>query len=169
MNAVEGFSSVVGIDPSLTATGIATVAAVTTINTGRKRGMERLAYIENVVFASVLPGELVVIEGYSHGSQHNSHAMGELGGVIRLDLWKRGVRYIDVAPLRLKKYATGKGLADKTAVVVAARDRLGYDGTNDNEADALWLRAIGMDLIGDPLCDLPQVNRSAIAELRELI
>ena len=39
----------------------------------------------------------------------------------------------------LKKFATGKGNADKSAMIEAARQKLGYQGNSDDEADALWL------------------------------
>lgn len=39
----------------------------------------------------------------------------------------------------IKQLATGKGNAGKPEVIKAAQLRLGYQGSDDNEADALWL------------------------------
>lgn len=44
-----------------------------------------------------------------------------------------------VNPSTLKKHATGDGRAKKDKVVAAARERLAWNGTDDNEADALWV------------------------------
>lgn len=70
-----------------------------------------------------------------------------------------------VPPATLKTYATGKGNADKVQMVVAARDRLGYEGTNDNEADAMWLNALAYHLAGQPIVDLPRTHLRALAKL----
>lgn len=158
--------SVVGLDLSLTATGIAGLAGATSTVKTRTRGMERLDVITDAVLNAANLAGLVCIEGYSFGSlASQAHALGELGGVVRWSLWRSGIEYLDVPPSTLKTYATGKGNAGKVDVVIAARDRLGYEGTDDNEADALWLRALGLDLLGSPLVKLPQTHRRALDKL----
>lgn len=160
---------VVGLDLSLTATGVATSDGSWIVKPGKLRGPERLATIRDFVAAAVLdepvPVDLVVIEGYAYGRNNNREILGELGGVIRLLLWENDVRYLDVPPSTLKMYATGKGNAGKTEVVIAARERLGYSGHDDNEADAMWLYALGCDLLGQPLVKLPQTHRRALEKL----
>ena len=159
-------SAVVGLDLSLTATGIARTDGTTTTIRSKARGMERLDVITDVALCAVNLCDLVCIEGYSYGSRSSqAHALGELGGVVRHELWKNGHVYRDVPPSTLKTYATGKGNASKVDVIVAARDRLGYSGTDDNEADALWLRALGLDLLGEPLVSLPQTHRRALDKM----
>jgi len=49
------------------------------------------------------------------------------------------VTYAGVHSATLKKHATGKGNAKKPDMLAAARARLGYPGSDDNECDALWL------------------------------
>lgn len=171
---------VVGLDLSLTATGIAypfdggTFCAV--IFT-KLRGCERLAYIRDEVMRPCAPVEvtdpgwrmvapLVVIEGYSFSSRNShSHALGELGGVVRLALHEAGIAYVDVPPSSLKKYATGKGNANKGEMLAAAIRRLDYQGASDNEADALWLQAMGLDALGCPVVEMPAVNRQALTKV----
>lgn len=158
----------VGIDPSLTGTAIAAVdGTVTLVKTRGLVGPRRLVHIrQHVTDAALIGVDLVAIEGYAYGTSHSAHVMGELGGVIRVALHEIGVAYVDIPPGVLKKYATGSGSADKTAVVVSARDRLGYDGTNDNCADALWLRAIAYDILGVPVVELPKVHAAALNTYR---
>jgi Holliday junction resolvasome RuvABC endonuclease subunit len=109
---------------------------------------------------------LVAIEGYSYASHGRSTvSLAELGGIVRYGLWCEGIIYIDVPPSTLKKYATGKGNADKGAMLVAAVKRLGYEGTDNNEADARWLHAVGMALMGKPVANVPELHRNALGAL----
>lgn len=161
---------VVGLDLSLAATGVATAEGARVIRptTG---GMERLAEIRERVLDSVhrlraIYGhhpDLVVIEGYSYASANSAHQLGELGGVVRLALWETGIRFVDVAPSKLKKYATGTGNAPKAEVLAAAIRRLGYQGHDDNGADAAWLWTMGMDAYGLAPVKMPETHRAALA------
>ena len=45
-------------------------------------------------------------------------------------------------------YATGKGSAGKPAMIKAAKDKLGYPGNDDNEADALWMLELAQSEYG---------------------
>lgn len=49
------------------------------------------------------------------------------------------IEYRSYSAKEIKKFATDKGNAGKPAMIKAAKDKLGYTGNNDNEADALWL------------------------------
>jgi crossover junction endodeoxyribonuclease RuvC len=171
---------VVGLDLSLTATGIAPSnfpqLRITYTVTTKTRGCERLAHIRDEVMKSCAPVEvwdpewrmdapLVVLEGYAYGRPNQAAHLGELGGVIRLALHEAGVPYVDVPPSNLKKYATGKGNAGKEEVLAAAIRRLGYEGHDNNQADALWLQAMGYDALGRPVVEMPAVNRAALEKV----
>lgn len=167
--------NVVGLDLSLTATGVATEAGCEVL-AAKIRGCERLAWIRDQAIlvvlneAAVYPprrADLVVIEGYSFGSRGRTlYQIGELGGVIRLALHEQGIPFVEVPPSTLKKYATGHGNAGKGEVLAAAIRRLGYDGHDDNEADALWLRAMALDFYGLPgWCILPASHQVALDKI----
>lgn len=156
-----------GIDPSLTSTGVAVRNAVFTIGS-KLKGPARLAAIRDELDPHLAGVDLVAIEGYAHGAPHQLAALGELGGVIRTALWEHDIEYVDIAPNTLKMYALGIGRGNKTEVVLAAHKRLGYEGANDDEADALWLRAIAADLLGEPIVDLPQTHLRALTHTRKL-
>lgn len=158
---------VIGLDLSLQSSGIAAVDGSVHTFEPKSKGMERIEAIRAHVMDFVVPHvELAVVEGYSFGSKGQTHATGEMGGVVRHALYMAGVAYIDVPPNTVKKYATGNGNAGKFAMIKAADKRLGYDGESDDEADALWLRAIGWELLEVPVCYLPELNRSALHVLR---
>lgn len=165
---------ITGIDPSLIATGVAWPDGSTEVLAWPGHGVERLAgvyarianWVDLGPLADVHP--LVVLEGYAHGKGNQAHQMGELGGVMRLALHHCRVEVLVVPPAVVKKYATGKGNANKDLVRDAARDRLGplAPGISSDECDALWLRQIGLRLIGDPsLIEVPKLHVSALDKL----
>lgn len=133
-----------GLDLSLTATGIAELSDVgfgaITLDTGKKRGNDRLQYIRERIALRLEGCKGVGIEGYAMGAKFNREAMGELGGIVRMLLWERGVPYVNIAPNALKKFITGKGNASgKGLVMVEVYKRYQITAEDDNQADALVL------------------------------
>lgn len=166
---------VIGLDLSLKATGIAhadgTVETYGPKATGATNaGMDRLCEIRDYI-AAVLQGtnhlELVMVEALAFDSRDTRREQAQLAGIIRALMFDHDVPFLLVPPGTLKKYATGHGLAPKLDVLKAAEKRLGYDGTSFDEADALWLRAIGCDLIGVPLAFIPKHSTEALVRLRQ--
>jgi Holliday junction resolvasome RuvABC endonuclease subunit len=49
------------------------------------------------------------------------------------------IDYAAFSATEIKKHATGKGNASKPDMIKAAKKAFGYDGEDDNEADALWM------------------------------
>lgn len=135
---------VLGLDLSLTATGYAVNDAVVGVVKVKSRGEQRLVEIRNAVVDLAVYSDVVVLEGYAFARPNQAHQLGELGGVVRAALWERRIPFVEVPPSVLKKYATGKGNADKGAVLAAAIRRLGFEGDDDNAADAWVLRAMGL-------------------------
>jgi crossover junction endodeoxyribonuclease RuvC len=160
---------VLGLDPSLTATGYALPGAVGTIRTGTRRGVERLQYLRDIVVdmtkgIGARPGsiDLLVLEGFALGTtrQAMSYEIGGLGWVLRVALTEAGVRWIEVPPASLKVLATGRGNASKEMMLAAAIRRLGYDGHDHNIADAMWLRQFGLGWLGETI-DVPKAHLRA--------
>lgn len=150
--------NVMGLDLSCVKTGVAlpdgsvlTIVAPDCAN----RGAARLRHIRNCVRDLFARVELAVIEGYAFGAINQREALGEVGGVVRLALFESRIPYAVVPAKTLKKYATGNGNASKAMMVAAAQRHLGYRGSDDNEADALWLRAIALDAYDLPLAAMP--------------
>ena len=56
------------------------------------------------------------------------------------------VEYRAYSASEIKKFATGKGNVGKPAMIKAAQEKLGYTGTDDNEADALWLLMLAKEI-----------------------
>lgn len=130
-------------------------------------GPARLSWIRDEILGLEHDNQadLVAIEGYSFNSRASqAHSLGELGGVVRCALHDADIPWIALAPTTVKKYATGSGSADKLDVILAARDRLGYRGKSNDEADALWIRAAVADAAGHPVATVPATHRNAITD-----
>ena len=161
---------VVALDLSLTATGVCDSQApdepFTLEPPARLSGMARLRWIRERVREATKGADLVVIEGYSHGSRYQAHYLGELGGVIRLMLHCFEQPYVDVAPSVVKKLATGSGIARKEAVLAEAIRRIGYGGSDHNESDALFLLQVALQHYRLPgAVTLPKANLSALSKV----
>jgi crossover junction endodeoxyribonuclease RuvC len=159
---------VIGLDLSLVSTGVAGNGWADRIRPGTLRDVERLHYIRHAVLEHISPrDDLVVIEGPSYGSTgRGQHERGGLWWLIRYALSRRDLPVAVAAPGQLKKYATGRGGADKDEVLAAAIRRFpNVNITSNDEADAYWLCAMGHDLLGHPLVDMPKVNREALAKV----
>lgn len=63
----------------------------------------------------------------------------EYHGIVKLFCEENHLPHSEVAPTVLKKHATGKGNANKKAMVEAAEAKYGRKMVDDNEADGLWL------------------------------
>jgi Holliday junction resolvasome RuvABC endonuclease subunit len=137
---------IVGLDLSLSATGVSISNDATLTCSTRLRGVERIVAIRDAVLRVCdKPSTLVVVEGFAMGTgrQSGSYEIGGLGWVIRVALHEHGVPYVEIPPATLKKFATGKGNAGKPDMLASAI-RAGYDGPNDDNAiDAWWLRQLG--------------------------
>ena len=158
---------VLGLDLSLTATGVCLTDGTTlTIKTRQKDGDRRLVHIADAIASLVGDGstvDLAVVEDLP------KHAMaagitGMVHGVVRAVLLRAGIPYTLVVPATLKAYATGKGSGDKTPMAMAAYKRAGREFADDNQCDAWWLRAAGLDWLGQPEFDLPKTQRERLAK-----
>jgi crossover junction endodeoxyribonuclease RuvC len=129
-------------------------------------GMVRLGWIRNDVIAAASKTDLVVLEGYSYASKGRAIiSIAELGGVIRFALFLANIPFVAIPPSVLKKYATGHGNAPKAEVLVAAVKRLGYEGSDDNVADALWLLQLALDGYGIGSSPVPKAQRDVAAKI----
>ncbi|MDF2615451.1 MAG: hypothetical protein K0Q47_106 [Sedimentibacter sp.] len=87
------------------------------------------------------------IEDYAYGAKSNSvFQIGGLGEMIRLSTYRSGIPYRDYEPSKVKKFATEKGNAEKSEMVLAAY-KAGFDvgmyGKNGEDlADAYWIGAM---------------------------
>lgn len=163
--------TIVALDLSLTSTGWAhndgSAFAVGTFTPGKLRGVERLAHLRGRALSLLNSGYgmLIIEDGLVRSS--SAKVLGELHGVIKMALHDGGhPPPVLVSPASVKVYATGKGNAGKPDMLSSAIQRLGYTGANPDEVDALWLLAMGLDMMGEPLVKLPEQHRRALSKVQ---
>lgn len=142
--------TVIGLDLSSTSTGVC-IDGDTDTWTTKGTPHERASFMAasaQVVCAEHRP-ELVVVEAI--GTRFVKSAL-PLQAVHTLVFDRLpNERIVTVAPSQLKKFATGRGNANKAEMTAAAM-RHGWqpgDTCTDDEADAYWLWVLGCALLGD--------------------
>lgn len=158
---------IIGIDPSLTGTGIAADGSLVTVRDKAVAGDGRLQLVYDAV-TTVCGGEAVQLAVIEDLPIH-AHAAGKTGmvqGVVRLALLHADVRYVLVTPSTLKKFATGSGNAAKPELRMSLYKRTGIDLPDDNQVDAWWLRQIGLHMTHQPdAMRLPKTHAIALSKI----
>lgn len=169
---------VVGLDLSLTGTGIASIGDTTNVLTLKSKGSatatldersQRLHNLAQDIIIRAVFGDTVVIEQPAYGQTGGSHHdRSGLWWLVVDALMPEVDRLIEVTPQTVKKYATGKGNASKDEVLAAVVRRYpDVEVSNNNEADALVLAAIGARLSGRPIeSELPLSHIDALEKVR---
>jgi Holliday junction resolvasome RuvABC endonuclease subunit len=163
---------VVGIDPSLAATGIATEDETWTVRTESsdpERLLKIYSAVERALYRNPVIGNhyLAVIEDLPKNGK-SAGLTGMSQGAVRLACIQTATPYYLVPPGTLKKFATGVGNCDKHLMRMAAFKRAGVEFPDDNQADAWWLRQLGLHLAGSFLAmDLPKAQMASVDVVRE--
>lgn len=120
------------------------------------RGLERLEYLRDSIFLFVRESlgaleafaggvqgvDLWVIEGYGFDT-HNAHSLGELGGVVKLQLWDIDARIAIPTPATIKSFVLGRGVGEKSLMMKEAFKRWGFDVDCEGQADAFCQAMFG--------------------------
>jgi Holliday junction resolvasome RuvABC endonuclease subunit len=85
------------------------------------------------------PEVVIVEEVRRHLGTDAAHVYGAIVGAIQEECEVRVVPYQGIPVGTIKKQATGKGSANKEAMVAAAKARWPEFDGDDNEADARWI------------------------------
>ncbi len=170
---------VIGLDPSLCSTGIASSNGWCDVIGYKKArakdpGITQLPHTERLqamralvdrVLDSVGTPALVVMELPAVSrSGGGAHERGWFWWQLYSRLHDRDTPVALMAPNARALYATGKGNAPKGAVVDAIARRYPDWTTegNDNAADAVALMAAGRDWLGHPITPAPKTHRAAL-------
>lgn len=147
----------VGIDPSLTGTGVFILFGdkteeFKTLELGTKphkfnSSISRCLHIVDKTI-DFIEKELnddyeigmICCEDYFSGRNPDSVIkLAELGTLIRYKLLMKGYPFFVVAPKSLKKFITGNGNAKKNVIIKSVFTKWGYNLSSDNVADASGL------------------------------
>lgn len=162
-----------GLDLSLTATGVALPDGTTRTIRPHTRGIERLTEIADRINIRLPapPAPLLAVIETPFANPRNfatSLQLAGLGDVVRVMLHRASIPVVDIAPAALKRWATGNGNANKTTMLRAAVELGAHDvGDDDNRGDAWLLWALAQaryDAPGHwpPLGALAQLSWPAI-------
>jgi Holliday junction resolvasome RuvABC endonuclease subunit len=165
----------IGLDLSLTSTGIAIGDATWVIEGKSLRSVRRLVYIRDRILDAISNHDdytapmIAIIEGYSFSSRNSqAHALGELGGVVRVALHEISVPVIEVPPTCRAKFATGRGNASKSEVVsaISARTGIVWDGPGaEDRCDAWILQEMAFANMGHARHSWPASHLAAIDKI----
>ena len=72
----------------------------------------------------------------------------KLIGVLEQFCEENDVEYKSYSASEIKKFATGKGNANKQQMIDAAKHKYHYLGNDDNEADAMHMRYLAKEELG---------------------
>lgn len=163
---------IIGLDLSLTNTGVAIYDAgfIKTYSlSSRLRGAHRLRDLRDKLrrLLDRHRPDKGGIEGYSFGSTSRHHALGEWGGVAKVELLERGIRSYIGTPSTVKKFITGKGNTPKAQVPLHLREAYGIQVEQEDEADATCVSIlIGAHLYGEAFTlTAPQQDALGAVEL----
>lgn len=89
----------------------------------QKGSILRLIELEKTfkTFLENHPADYIGLEDYALGIARKAHAIGELGGIIRVLLYKNGAPFRLSDPLTIKMFISGSGNADKDQVKAAVK------------------------------------------------
>lgn len=80
------------------------------------------------IMAHTIGNEVVVyVEDYAFNARGKVFHIGENTGLLKHKLWKNGIECRVVPPTVVKKFATGRGNADKVAMYLAFMKKTGVD------------------------------------------
>ena len=163
--------TVIGVDPSLQCTGVCVWVdgRVKTFSVKTSTDDHRVVR-ETRIAEAVLPyvdprvPMLAIVEGvYQGGFGRTSLDLAGLHDVLVYEFHRRGVRIGVPAAKSVKLFATQNGNANKKDMVAFARTHLAVFVANHNEADALWMAAMGVVAMGGqvhnswpPISDEPE-------------
>ena len=153
------FKNVVGLDLSLTSTGMVKVRVGDKkykhwcFKTAAEQQIyDRYRQVAMHIAMHLEPFDLVLVEDYAFGVKVNRSRiiqLAELGGVVKMAVrHKVGVWPVPVSSATLRKFATGtgKGSKDDIKLQTYKKDRVEFPTTD--ETDAWVIAQIGLCLIG---------------------
>jgi len=161
---------VMGIDPSLNHTAVAVQkirkkrvkvsSSPATIRDSKqkKTATHRIALTRHFLINQVqkYPPLLIAVEGYAYGRAMNRELLGEVGGMIRLNVfWDHPDEVgpvLIVGATQLKKFILGSGTVGggkktKQLIIMNVFKKWGIEVADDNEADAIVLVRMAKEFV----------------------
>ncbi len=110
----------------------------------------------------------IALEDFAYGKVQKMADIGGLGWFLRIMFSRTSWSFCVAAPTLLKKVATGKGVASKTAVCMGVMKRWKFETDNDNLADAFVLAKIAWIHYGRPIPGTKGLRNSDFEAVKKL-
>jgi Holliday junction resolvasome RuvABC endonuclease subunit len=147
-----------GIDPSLTGTGLVLIddsykiIEKMELNVESK-GIERLYFLQEEFLNFVNKYEkdikLICIESPAFGVHEGQlHSLGQWSGIFELLLYTKGLSVIHCSPTQTKKYCFGSGKGQKSLILLKVFQNFNEEFSSDNLADGYIISRISRDYFG---------------------
>ena len=117
---------------------------------GGMRYLRFRSWLDQLASEHMLPEAVYFEEVRRHAATDAAHIFGGLLATLTLWCEQRRIPYQGVPVGTIKRHVTGKGNADKQAVIAAVRDR-GFMPADDNEADAIAILLWALETKGGVL------------------
>jgi Holliday junction resolvasome RuvABC endonuclease subunit len=175
---IKQLSIYLGIDPSLTGSGLVLINEDYSILDMIKfstpaMGVERLFHLQNKlleVLNKYTTIRQICVEGPALRETGKIFDLGQWAGIIYLELYKRSLDFTVVAPMQLKKYVSAIGKNQgKQVVMLDVFKNFGEEIRDNDLADAYVLARIAHDFYG--LCneaELPNIKKYQLEVLDKL-
>lgn len=137
----------IGIDPS-TKTGLVILdkngEIIDTMEiTSKQSDPGRMADIITDTMENLEQDDVIAIEDFAYGAKGNAVGIQYgLGYGLRIEMYNNDIKYIEVGPGQLKKFASGKGNTKKDELAVHIYKQWGFESKSDNIRDAFVLAQI---------------------------
>lgn len=148
----------IGVDIGTAQTGIAVVKSRGKPVTYLLKGVAGKAKVQRLtkeIVDTILKEDFdILVFEKPFNVKGNALILLELLGAIKYGLWEHGVSFesgvYEVPQTVIKKFATGKGGAQKSDMVLQAYKEFGVDNKSEDEVDAFWIATFGMYLDSIP-------------------
>ena len=117
---------------------------------GGMRYLRFRSWLDQLASEHMLPETVYFEEVRRHAATDAAHIYGGLLATLTSWCEQRRIPYQGVPVGTIKRHVTGKGNADKQAVIAAVRDR-GFRPADDNEADAIAILLWALETKGGVL------------------
>lgn len=138
--------AVAALDLSFSGTGVVALdreanilLRQTIVTTPKMEDRKRLVMIGDTVVSLLQPiaPKIIYKEGPAHNARFGVHLAGRVHGAVDYAMEKAGLPIpLEAAPATVKKFATGRGIGDKSDIKMWVLSTYGVKFSDDNQADA---------------------------------
>lgn len=113
----------------------------------KKHKFAQFILIQRQVIQAMLHNSNLVVIEKPFGAMGYANILWELLGIMKYMCLVEGVEFVEIPPMTLKKFATGKGNAQKSDMVLKAYKEFGVQAESEDEIDAFFCALVGDCLV----------------------